>query len=337
MLIIMQQGVSESVVEQVINRIEQLGLRVHISRGEFRTIIGAIGEEKPVYPEQLLSIEGVEKVLPIMKPYKLASREFQPEDSQVQIGSVLIGQGRCALIAGPCAIESRESLNETANIVKASGANMLRGGAFKPRTSPYSFQGMGEEGLKILRECGDELGLPTVTEITDPRNVEMVDRYADMLQVGARNMQNFVLLSEIGKVRKPVLLKRGPSCTVKDWLMSAEYILSEGNHQVVLCERGSQGFENGLRYTLDVGAIVLAKHDSHLPVIVDPSHAAGRRELVTDLALAGLAAGADGMIVEVHNCPEKALCDGPQALTDKMFANLMEQAKKVLTAVGKDV
>ena len=337
MLIIMQQGVSESAVEQVITRIEELGFRVHISRGEFRTIIGAIGEEKPVYPEQILSIEGVEKVMPIMKPYKLASREFQPEDSQVQVGSVSIGKGRCGLIAGPCAVESRQSLNEIANMVKAGGANMLRGGAFKPRTSPYSFQGMGEEGLKILRECGDRLGLPIVTEVTDPRNVELVARYADMLQVGARNMQNFVLLSEIGKVHKPVLLKRGPSCTVKDWLMSAEYILSEGNQQVVLCERGSQGFENGLRYTLDVGAIVLAKHDSHLPVIVDPSHAAGRRDLVVGLALAGLAAGADGMIVEVHHCPEKALCDGPQALTNQMFTDLMVQAKKVLTAVGKDV
>ncbi|MCP4712651.1 MAG: 3-deoxy-7-phosphoheptulonate synthase [Planctomycetes bacterium] len=335
MLIIMQQGVTESAVEQVITRIEELGLRVHISRGEFRTIIGAIGEEKPVYPEQLLSIEGVEKVMPIMKPYKLASREFQPEDTAVQVGSVTIGKGSCGMIAGPCAVESRESLNDIANIVKAGGANMLRGGAFKPRTSPYSFQGMGEEGLKILRECGDRLGLPIVTEVTDPRNVELVARYADMLQVGARNMQNFVLLSEIGKVHKPVLLKRGASCTVKDWLMSAEYILSEGNQQVVLCERGSQGFENGLRFTLDVGAIVLAKHDSHLPIIVDPSHAAGRRELVAELALAGLAAGADGMIVEVHHCPEKALCDGPQALTDQMFADLMEQAKKVLTAVGK--
>ncbi|MFC1782510.1 3-deoxy-7-phosphoheptulonate synthase, partial [Planctomycetota bacterium] len=247
-----------------------------------------------------------------------------------------IGRGGYALIAGPCAVESRQSCQEIARMVKGRGANMLRGGAFKPRTSPYSFQGLGEEGLKILRDCGDELGMPIVTEVTDPRNVELVDRYADMLQVGARNMQNFVLLAEIGKVDKPVLLKRGPSCTVKDWLMSAEYILSGGNNQVVLCERGSRGFETEVRFTLDVSAIVLARHDSHLPIIVDPSHAAGRRELVAELALAGLAAGADGMIVEVHLCPEKALCDGAQALTEKMFADLMSQAKKIIAVLGKE-
>jgi len=210
---------------------------------------------------------------------------------------------------------------------------MLRGGAFKPRTSPYSFQGLGEEGLKILQECREELGLPIVTEVMDPRNVDLVCRYADMLQIGARNMQNFVLLAEIGKTRKPVLLKRGASNTVKDWLMSAEYILSEGNHQVVLCERGSQGFESEVRYGLDISAIILAKHNSHLPVIVDPSHAAGRRELVRELALAGLAAGADGMIVETHSCPEKAKCDGAQALTEELFEVLMWQAKSVVELI----
>ena len=214
---------------------------------------------------------------------------------------------------------------------------MLRGGAFKPRTSPYSFQGLGEEGLKILRDCGKEYGLPVVTEVTDPRNVELVGRYADMLQIGARNMQNFVLLAEVGKQPKPVLLKRGPSNTVKDWLMSAEYILNEGNGQVVLCERGSQGFETEMRYTLDVGAIVLARHNSHLPVIADPSHAAGRRELVSSLALAALAAGADGLIVEVHASPAQAKCDGPQALTPNMFAELMTQVRQVLAMAGKHV
>jgi len=335
MLVILESGASEAVLEQVVKRIEQMGLRAHVSRGQFRTIIGAIGPENPAFPEQLLSLTGVENVIPIMKPYKLASREFHSEDSQVKVGHVPIGKGHYALIAGPCAVECRESCRAIAQTVKVHGANMLRGGAFKPRTSPYSFQGLGEEGLKILRDCGDEFGLPVVTEVTDPRHVEMVSRYADMLQVGARNMQNFVLLSEIGKVGKPVLLKRGPSCTVNDWLMSAEYILSEGNQQIVLCERGSKGFEPEVRFTLDVGAIVVAKHNSHLPVIVDPSHAAGRRELVTSLALAGLAAGADGFIVEVHLCPEKAQCDGPQALTDTMFAHLMAQTKEIIAAVGK--
>ncbi len=330
MLVVLQKGASQAVVEQVVKRIEQLGLQAHISQGEFRTIIGAIGEENPVYPEQIRSIEGVEKVLPIMRPYKLASRDFQAQDSQIDVSGVKIGGGGYALIAGPCAVESREICQKVAEFVKNSGANMLRGGAFKPRTSPYSFQGMGEEGLKILRENGDRYGLPVVTEVTDPRNVELVSKYADMLQVGARNMQNFVLLTEVGRCNKPVLLKRGACSKVKEWLMSAEYILSEGNSNVVLCERGSQGFETEMRFTLDVGAIVLAKQDSHLPVIVDPSHAAGRRELVIDLALAGLAAGADGMIVEVHSCPDKAMCDGPQALTDVMYAELMDQAKKII-------
>ena len=214
---------------------------------------------------------------------------------------------------------------------------MLRGGAFKPRTSPYSFQGLGEEGLKILRDCGDELNLPVVTEITDPRNVELLCRYADMLQIGARNMQNFVLLAEVGKTNKPVLLKRGPSNSVKDWLMSAEYILNEGNRQVVLCERGSQGFETEMRYMLDVGAVALAKTNSHLPVIVDPSHAAGRRDLVENLAAAGIASGADGIIVEVHQCPDQAKCDGPQALTGGMFEQLMGQIKQLISVMGKKI
>ncbi len=333
MLIILRSGATQEHIDHVVERIEKLGLRAHISKGEFRTIIGAIGEEQIGFPEQMLSIEGVENVLPIMKPYKLASREFHRDDSQIQVGGVTIGKGSFAWIAGPCAVEDRQTCLSIARWVKAKGANMLRGGAFKPRTSPYSFQGLGEEGLKILQECREELGLPIVTEVMDPRNVDLVCRYADMLQIGARNMQNFVLLAEIGKTRKPVLLKRGASNTVKDWLMSAEYILSEGNHQVVLCERGSQGFESEVRYGLDISAIILAKHNSHLPVIVDPSHAAGRRELVRELALAGLAAGADGMIVETHSCPEKAKCDGAQALTEELFEVLMWQAKSVVELI----
>ena len=336
MLVILQSGANQEVIDHVVQRIEQLGLRAHISQGEFRTIIGAIGEENVAYQDQLRTIEGVENVVSIMKPYKLASRDFKPQDSQVKVGNVTIGGGGFASIAGPCAVEDKESCFAIARAVKASGANMLRGGAFKPRTSPYSFQGLGVEGLKILRDCSNEFQLPFVTEVTDPRNVALVSEYADMLQVGARNMQNFVLLSEIGKVRMPVLLKRGPSNTVKDWLMSAEYILSEGNDKVVLCERGSQGFENEMRFTLDVGAVALAKRDSHLPVIVDPSHAAGRRDLVASLALAGIAVGADGLIVEVHNCPDKAKCDGPQALTPEMYQKLMQQVKALVEIIKQN-
>jgi 3-deoxy-7-phosphoheptulonate synthase len=335
MLVILKQGATEQVLDHVVKRIEELGLRAHISRGEFRTIIGAIGEEKPTFREWLQSIEGVDDVVPIMRPYKLASREFHAADSQIEVGGVKIGCGHYALIAGPCAVEDRVGCLAIAKAAKANGANMLRGGAFKPRTSPYSFQGLGEEGLKILRECREQFGLPVVTEVVDPRNVELVSRYADMLQVGARNMQNFVLLAEIGKIRKPVLLKRGASCSVKDWLMSAEYILSEGNERVVLCERGSRGFESEMRFTLDVGAIALAKHNSHLPVIVDPSHAAGRRDLVASLSLAGVAAGADGILVEMHSCPDKASCDGPQALTFDMFGELMDQLKPLIAVMQK--
>ena len=335
MLVILQSGADDKAVQHVVDRIEELGLKAHVSKGEFRTIVGAIGEERAGYPEQLSSLPGVEDVLPIMKPYKLASREFHRADSVVEVGGVRIGGGHTALIAGPCAVEDEARAREIARVVKSHGANMLRGGAFKPRTSPYAFQGLGEEGLKILAGCREEFGLPVVTEVTDPRNVELVARYADMLQIGARNMQNFVLLSEVGKVNRPVLLKRGPSSTVKDWLMSAEYILSEGNSQVVLCERGSRGFEPEVRFSLDVSAIAAARHDTHLPVIVDPSHAAGRRELVLPLALAGLAAGADGFIVEVHTCPEKAKCDGQQALTEALFAGLMEQTKGLLEAMGR--
>jgi 3-deoxy-7-phosphoheptulonate synthase len=335
MLVILKSGASDDNIKKVTERIEELGLTAHISSGEFRTIIGAMGEENDALPDALLSIEGVDKVVPIMKPYKLASRDFVEGTSTVKVGPVTFGGGHWAMIAGPCAIESRESCFEIAKIAKAHGANLLRGGAYKPRTSPYSFQGLGTEGLEILRDAGKEYGMPVVTEITDPRNVETVVEYADMIQVGARNMQNFSLLSELGKVRKPILLKRGLSSTVKDWLMSAEYILSGGNHDVILCERGSRGFETDMRFTLDVGAIALAKQNTHLPVIVDPSHAAGKRELVTPLALAGLAAGADGMIVEIHTCPNKALCDGPQALTETMFQNLMIQCKHLLESLKK--
>lgn len=332
MLIVLKSGTEQSEIDHVIERLGELGMKAHISKGQYRTVIGAMGEENETLPDLLKTIDCVESVTPVMKPYKMASRDFHKADTIIDVAGVKVGGGNYALIAGPCAIEIEEDCHATAKAVKAAGANMLRGGAFKPRTSPYSFQGMGEAGLKILRECGDENGLPIVTEVMDPRNVELVARYADVVQIGARNMQNYVLLSEVGKIRKPVLLKRGSANTVQEWLMSAEYILSEGNHEVILCERGSTGFEPELRYNLDIGAIVAARRRTHLPIIVDPSHAAGHRDFVIDLALAGLAAGADGFIVEVHNCPERAKCDGPQALTDVMFAELMQLAKKVIAA-----
>ncbi len=332
MLIVLKSGTDQAGIDRVIERLDELGLKAHVSKGQFRTIIGAMGEENDALPDQLNTLECVERVVPVMKPYKMASRDLHDRNTQIDVAGVKVGAGEFAFIAGPCAIEIAEDCHVTAAAVKAAGANMLRGGAFKPRTSPYSFQGMGEEGLKILRACGDEFGMPIVTEVMDPRNVELVAKYADVVQIGARNMQNFVLLSEVGKIRKPVLLKRGSANTVKEWLMSAEYVLSEGNHDVILCERGSTGFEPELRYNLDVGAIIAAKRNTHLPVIVDPSHAAGHREFVVDLALAGMAAGADGFMIEVHNCPERAKCDGPQALTTDMFQQCMAMVKRIISA-----
>jgi 3-deoxy-7-phosphoheptulonate synthase len=276
-------------------------------------------------------------VLPILKPFKLSSREFHAADSVVQVGKVRLGGGALGMIAGPCAIEGYEILDAIAGQVKAAGANILRGGAFKPRTSPYSFQGLGEEGLKILRAVGDKHGMPVVTEVMDPRQVDVVARHADMFQIGARNMQNFDLLKEVGQTHKPVLLKRGMSATVKDLLMSAEYILSEGNLQVVLCERGVRSFEDSTRNMLDLSAVPNVKGQSHLPIIVDPSHATGRPDLIPAMARAAVAAGADGVHIEVHSCPEKALSDGPQALLPGQYAALMADLRKLAGVVGKTV
>jgi 3-deoxy-7-phosphoheptulonate synthase len=287
--------------------------------------------------EPLQAIPGVEQVLPILKPFKLSSREFHREDSVVRVGNVAVGGGRLGMIAGPCAVESYEVLDAIAGHVKAAGANILRGGAFKPRTSPYSFQGLGEAGLKILREVGDKHDMPVVTEVMDPRQVDVVERHADMFQIGARNMQNFDLLKEVGQTRKPVLLKRGMSATVKDLLMSAEYILSEGNPGVVLCERGVRSFEDSTRNMLDMSAVPNVKGQSHLPIIVDPSHATGRPDLIPAMARAAVAAGADGVHVEVHTCPEKALSDGPQALLPKQYAALMADLRKLAEMFGKTV
>lgn len=335
MILVLQPEATPAQIDHVIERIVELGYKTHVSRGEHRTIIGVIGDETKSPVEMFEAIPGVEQVHRIMKPFKLASREFQKADSVVKVGNVRIGGGNVCMIAGPCAVESHEGLDRIAAIVKKAGASILRGGAFKPRTSPYAFQGMGEEGLKILRNVGDKYGMPVVTEVMDPRQIPLVERWADMFQVGARNMQNFDLLKELGQARKPVLLKRGMSATVKDLLMSAEYVLASGNHGVVLCERGVRSFEDSTRNMLDMAAVPNVKGQSHLPIIVDPSHATGRPDLIPSMACAAIAAGADGVHVEVHDCPEKALSDGPQALLPKQFDPLMANLRKLAEVTGK--
>lgn len=314
-----------------------MGFAAHLSRGTYRTIIGIIGDEEKTRDAPLKAIPSVADVVPVLPAYKLASREAHPQDSVVSVGDVQIGGGSLAMIAGPCSVEEPDRMDRIAASVRASGANILRGGAYKPRTSPYAFQGLGESGLKILQETGQRHSMPVVTEVTDPRNVDTIVQYVDMLQIGARNMQNFVLLTEVGRTNKPVLLKRGMSATVNDLLMSAEYILSQGNSQVVLCERGVKGFDNATRNLYDVASVALAKQLSHLPIIVDPSHATGRPELIPPCALAGIAAGADGVHIEVHDCPAEAKSDGPQALLPEQYDELMQQMKAVATAVQKEI
>ncbi|MFO0936477.1 MAG: 3-deoxy-7-phosphoheptulonate synthase [Gemmataceae bacterium] len=335
MILVMRPDATLDQVDHAIERIKELGFTPHVSRGESRTIIGVIGDETKPQSEMLEAIPGIEKIHAIMKPFKLASREFHKHDSVVYVGRVKIGGGSLAMIAGPCAVENYEVMDAVAKFCKAGGANILRGGAFKPRTSPYAFQGMGEDGLKILREVGQKYDMPTVTEVMDPRQVDLVVKYADMLQIGARNMQNFDLLKECGRTRTPVLLKRGMSATVKDLLMSAEYILAEGNLNVVLCERGVRSFEDSTRNMLDMAAVPNVKGQSHLPIIVDPSHATGRPDLIPSMCRASVAAGADGVHVEVHNCPEKAASDGPQALLPHQFLDLMGDLRRMATAVGR--
>ncbi len=341
MIIVMDSSAPQAAIDRVVGEIERMGSHAHLSRGKFRTVIGAIGEEGTLDQGHLASLDGVEKVVPIMKPYKLASREFHEDDSIIEVGggsvpTVRIGGSHAACIAGPCAVENEQMLNTIARHVRDGGATILRGGAFKPRTSPYSFQGHGETALKWMRACGDELGMPICTEVMDTRQVELIERYTDMFQIGARNMQNFDLLREVGKTRKAVLLKRGLAATVKDWLLSAEYVLSQGNTAVVLCERGIKTFEDSIRYTMDISSIPVAKQWSHLPMIVDPSHAAGKRDLVPALALAGMAAGAHGIIVEVHYCPSEAQCDGPQALLPETFKELMSQLRQIAVITKKE-
>ena len=336
MILVLRTDHTEEEFQHLLERIQDMGFKPHVSKGQTHTIVGAIGDENiPQAEEQFLCLPGVEAVLRIQKPFKLASREFHKADTVVKVGTTKIGGGHLGMIAGPCAVENYEFLDEIAGKVKIAGANLLRGGAFKPRTSPYSFQGLGEKGLQILREVGDKHGLPIVTEVMDPRQVDLIVRYADMLQVGARNMQNFDLLKEIGATRTPVLLKRGMSATVKDLLMSAEYILAGGNTNVVLCERGVRSFEDSTRNMLDMAAVPNIKSQSHLPVIVDPSHATGRRDLIPSMALAAVAAGADGVHVEVHCCPEKALSDGPQALLPERYLKLMQDVRRVADVFGR--
>ena len=341
MIIVMNSNASAEAVDRVVAEIERMGSQPHLSRGQFRTVIGAVGEEGVLDQVHLASLDGVEKVVPIMKPYKLASREFHDEDSIVEVGGgkvpiVKIGGNHAACIAGPCAVENEQMLNTIARHVRDGGATILRGGAYKPRTSPYSFQGHGEQALKWMRDCGDELGMPICTEVMDTRQVELMERYTDCFQIGARNMQNFDLLREVGKTRKAVLLKRGLAATVKDWLLSAEYVLSQGNRNVILCERGIKTFEDSARYTLDITSIPVAKQWSHLPIVVDPSHCCGKREWVPAVAAAGMAAGAHGIIVEVHYCPSEALCDGPQALLPETFKELMGQLRQIAAVFHKE-
>ena len=334
MIFVMKPGATEAEVDHLIELIEKHKLNPHVSKGTERTIVGARGDERILRALPLRAVPGVERVIPVLKPYKLAARELHPHGSLIPVGDARVGAGSFMTVAGPCTVENRERLEDVAVAIKRAGADALRGGAFKPRTSPYSFQGLGEEGLKYLREVGNSTGLPVVTEIRDLRHVELVARYADCLQVGARNMQNFDLLTELGRIHKPVLLKRGMSATASDLLFASEYVLAEGNHHVILCERGIRTFETATRFTLDVSAIGVLKSESHLPVIVDPSHAAGRADLVEGLALAAVAAGADGLIVEVHPCPEEAVCDGEQALLPGGFAELMSKVAAIREIVG---
>lgn len=338
MIIVLRPDATEEQLNHIIERVQKLGLQPHVSKGTERTIVGVIGPEDVLRITPLEVFPGVEKVMSVLAPYKLVSRDFKSQDSVIDLGKgVKIGGKKIVVMAGPCAVENFDLLYEIALEIKKSGASVLRGGAFKPRSSPYSFQGLGEEGLKYLKRAGDELGLVTVSEVMDPRDVGLVAKYIDVFQIGARNMQNFNLLKEVGLTKKPVLLKRGMSSTVKELLMSAEYILSGGNFNVMLCERGIRTFEDSTRNTLDISAVPVAKQLSHLPVVVDPSHAAGKWGLVAPLSKAAVAAGADSLIIEVHSRPEEALSDGTQSLLPANFSQLMAELKSLARIIGREV
>jgi 3-deoxy-7-phosphoheptulonate synthase len=335
MLVVMTKEATEQEKTGVLQKLTQSGLAGHISQGVERTVIGVVGQTYPELRDTLELLPGVEEVIPITKPYKLSSREFQPANTTIKVDDAFLGGDELVIIAGPCAVETEKQVVETAKAVKAAGANILRGGAFKPSTSPYQFRGLGKKGLEILAMARAETGLPFITEVLTPQDVELVAEYADILQIGARNMQNFILLDEVGKVKKPVMLKRGMSATIQEWLLSAEYILSQGNRQLLLCERGIRTFETYTRNTLDISAIPIIKKLSHLPVIGDPSHGTGKWYLVAPLALAAVAAGADGLMIEVHPNPDEALKDGAQSLTFENFELLMQQVAPVAASVGR--
>jgi 3-deoxy-7-phosphoheptulonate synthase len=328
-------GADPHEVGGVIHRIRELGYRPHVSSGAERVVVGIIGNDRPLDPENFLSLAGVEKVVPILQPYKLASRDFKPTDTVIRVNDALIGGNQVTFMAGPCSVESREQTFETAHQLRDMGVKIMRGGAFKPRTSPYSFQGLGEEALRILADVRETFGMSIITEVMAPDEVAVVAQYADILQIGTRNMQNYRLLEEVGRQSKPVLLKRGMSSTIEELLLAAEYVLSQGNTQVMLCERGIRTFEKATRSTFDLNAIPVLKSLSHLPVIADPSHGTGRWDLVAPVSRGAVAAGADGLIVEVHSHPEQALSDGGQSLRPDKCAALMEDLKRVASAVGR--
>lgn len=334
MIVVMKTGSPDSEIEGVLQRVSELGLAGHLIRGEQRTVIGVVGQTYPELGPMIEALPGVDEIVPISKPYKLSGRELHPHDTVVDVAGLSIGAGETVVMAGPCSVEGEEQLVSTARAVKAAGANVLRGGAFKPRTSPYQFRGLGEDGLKLLDTARAETGLPVITEVLTPQDVDIVARYSDILQIGARNMQNFILLEECGRSGKPCLLKRGFSATIQEWLLSSEYILATGNRRVMLCERGIRTFETMTRNTLDVSAIPLVKRLSHLPVIGDPSHGTGKWYLVEPMAMAAVAAGADGLLIEVHPNPDHALSDGPQSLTFDNFSQLMHRVDAVADVCG---
>jgi 3-deoxy-7-phosphoheptulonate synthase len=337
LIIVMSATATAEEVQHVLSRLADIGAESHVSQGRFRTVIGVIGDRVQVAALPWEAFGGVDRAVPVLKPFKFVSRDFQPDDSVIDVGDVPVGGGNFAVIAGPCAVESRDQLFAAAEAVMKAGATILRGDAFKPRTSPYSFQGLHEEGLVLMAEARDQFGLPFVAEVLDPRDVELVSSYADLIRVGTRNMANFTLLSELGKQSKPVMLKRGLTATVEEWLNAAEYIYKEGNHEVILCERGIRTFETATRNTLDISAVPVVKELSHLPVIVDPSHSGGRRSLVAPLTRAAIAAGADGFMVDVHPAPETALVDGAQAILPAEFESLMAEIRALGEAMGVHV
>ncbi|MFH1588519.1 MAG: 3-deoxy-7-phosphoheptulonate synthase [Candidatus Diapherotrites archaeon] len=337
MIIVLKKNALQKDIETVIQHIESNGLRIHKSLGEEKTLLGVIGDTTKLSKDRIELMTAVEKVIQIMKPYKLISREFHPENTVIKVNGVAIGGKKIVIMAGPCAIESEEQLFETAKSVKESGAAILRASAYKPRSSPYAFQGMKEKGLKLLKKVKQEVGIVTETEVMDIRTVELVAQHVDIIRIGARNMQNFDLLKQVGKINKPIILKRGISATIEEFLLAAEYIVSEGNPNVILCERGIRTFETATRNTLDLSAVPVLKKKTHLPVIVDPSHAAGENYLVGPLSKAAIAVGADGLLVEVHCSPKTALCDGKQALLPEQFKELMNELRKIAEAIGREI